>query len=217
LSVFVFVQGKEPAEDGSGFGIGQVDLTQIPESRAHAKPLEMVIAGGDLKTDTLQTDGAVGAALGAIHFSRESYFKFGTRRTRPAYIAMVEVALQRSLSQFRVDGPVVFHLDRPAWLHWADLSQISDSFDAMLGGLGAGTVYRTTAWALDQALESLKERIDSFPPTMHLGLVVFEWSEAGVFRDHLDIPPLRQPFTLITLMKGSSARERQQGFLRPIA
>ena len=63
LSVFMFVQGKEPAEDGSGLGIGQVDMTQIPESRAHAKPLEMVVARGDLKTDSLQTDGAVGAAL----------------------------------------------------------------------------------------------------------------------------------------------------------
>jgi transcriptional regulator with XRE-family HTH domain len=52
LSVFIFVQGKEPAEDGSGFGIGQVDMAQIPGSRAHVKPLEMVIAGGDLKTDT---------------------------------------------------------------------------------------------------------------------------------------------------------------------
>jgi hypothetical protein len=59
----MFVQGEEPAEDGSGLGIGQVDMTQIPESRAHAKPLEMVVARGDLKTDSLQTDGAVGAAL----------------------------------------------------------------------------------------------------------------------------------------------------------
>src|SRR5690348_12007658 len=57
LSVFAFVQGKEPAEDGSGFGIGQVDLTQIPASHAHTEPLQMVVAGGDLKTDTLQTDG----------------------------------------------------------------------------------------------------------------------------------------------------------------
>ena len=53
LSVFVFVQGKEPAEDGSGFGVGQVDMAQIPERRAHAKALEMVVAGGNLKTDTL--------------------------------------------------------------------------------------------------------------------------------------------------------------------
>jgi hypothetical protein len=68
----MFVQGKEPAEDGSGFGICQVDTAQIPGSRAHVKPLEMVIAGGDLKTDTLQTDGAVEAALGAIRFSREA-------------------------------------------------------------------------------------------------------------------------------------------------
>src|SRR6195256_3192233 len=72
LSVFVFVQGKEPAEDGSGFGIGQVDMAQIPASCAHVKPLEMAIARGDLKTDTLRTDGAVGAALGAIRFSREA-------------------------------------------------------------------------------------------------------------------------------------------------
>jgi hypothetical protein len=50
----MFVQGKEPAEDGSGFGIGQVDMVQIPASRAHVKPLDMVIAGGDLKTDTFR-------------------------------------------------------------------------------------------------------------------------------------------------------------------
>ena len=55
--------GKEPTEDGSGFGIGQVDMTQIPESRTQAQALEMVVAGGDLKPDTLQTEGAVGAAL----------------------------------------------------------------------------------------------------------------------------------------------------------
>jgi hypothetical protein len=61
LSVFVFIQGKEPAEDGSGFGIGQVDMAQIPKSRAHVQALEMVIAGGDLKADTLQSDGAVRA------------------------------------------------------------------------------------------------------------------------------------------------------------
>src|SRR4029077_20653179 len=102
LSVFMFVQGKEAAEDGSCFGVGQVDLTQIPESRAHAKPLEMVVARGNLKTDTLQTDGAVRAALSAIDFSGESYFKFGTRWTRPAYVAVVKVTLQRGLSQFRV-------------------------------------------------------------------------------------------------------------------
>src|SRR6516164_9315936 len=53
LSVFMFVQGKEPAEDGSGFGIGQVDMAQIPERRAHAQALEMVVAGGNFKTDTL--------------------------------------------------------------------------------------------------------------------------------------------------------------------
>ena len=49
LSVFVFIQGKEPAEDGSGFGIGQVDMAQIPKSRAHVQALEMAITGGDLK------------------------------------------------------------------------------------------------------------------------------------------------------------------------
>jgi hypothetical protein len=61
LSVFVFVQRKEPAEGCSGFGIGQVDMAQIPERRPQAQALEMVVAGRDLKTDTLQTDGAVGA------------------------------------------------------------------------------------------------------------------------------------------------------------
>jgi len=49
LSVFVFVQGKESAEDGSGFGIGQVDMAQIPKSRAHVKALEMIVSGGNLK------------------------------------------------------------------------------------------------------------------------------------------------------------------------
>jgi hypothetical protein len=38
-------------------------MAQIPECRPHAQALEMVVAGGDLKTDTLQTEGAVGAAL----------------------------------------------------------------------------------------------------------------------------------------------------------
>jgi hypothetical protein len=64
LSVFAFIQGKEPAEDGAGFGISQMDLTQIPESRPHTEPLEMVVTGRDLKTDTLQTDGAV--RIGAL-------------------------------------------------------------------------------------------------------------------------------------------------------
>jgi hypothetical protein len=95
LSVFVFVQGKESAEDGSGFGIGQVDMAQIPKSRAHAQALEMVVAGRDLKTDTLQTEGAVGAALGTIHFSSEGYFEFGTGWTGAAY----------SFSSSRFPGP----------------------------------------------------------------------------------------------------------------
>ncbi len=48
--------------------------TQIPGSCAHTEPLEMVVAGGDLKTDALRTDGAVGAALGTIRFGSEGYF-----------------------------------------------------------------------------------------------------------------------------------------------
>src|SRR5258705_6948506 len=95
LSVLVFIQGKEPTEDGAGFGISQVDMAQIPESRTHTEPLEMVVAGGDLKTDTLQTDGAVGAALGAIRFGREGHLKFGAGWTGPPDVAVVEVTLQR--------------------------------------------------------------------------------------------------------------------------
>ena len=130
LSVFAFVQGKEPAEDGSGFGICQVDLAQIPGSRAHTEPLEMVVAGGDLKTDPLQTDGAVGPALGAIRFGREGHFKFGTGWTGSPYVAVVEVMLKRGLSQFRVDAPIVFHLD-PGQRGFVELikSQISDSLE----------------------------------------------------------------------------------------
>src|SRR6516162_5927791 len=130
LGVLLFVQGKKPAEDGSGFGIGQVDLTQIPESRAHVKALEMVVAGGDLKPDTLQTEGAVGAALSAIHFSREGNFEFGAAWTKPARVAVAEITMQRSLAQFGVDGPVVFHLD-PGLCGLVQLiqSQISDSFE----------------------------------------------------------------------------------------
>jgi hypothetical protein len=70
LSVFLFVQGKEPTEDGPGFGIGQVDMAQIPERRPHAQALEMVVAGGNLKTDAPQTDGAVGAALSCDRLQR---------------------------------------------------------------------------------------------------------------------------------------------------
>src|SRR5271157_400022 len=105
-------------------------MAQIPKSRAHVKALEMIVSGGNLKTDTLQSDGAVGAALGAILFSREGYFKFGTGWTGPAYVAVVEVTLQRGLSQFRVDAAVVFHLD-PGQRGFIDLikSQISDSFE----------------------------------------------------------------------------------------
>jgi hypothetical protein len=44
LSVPLFVLRKKPAEDGSGFGIGQVEMAQIPERRAHAQALEMVFA-----------------------------------------------------------------------------------------------------------------------------------------------------------------------------
>ena len=130
LSVFAFVQGKEPAEDGSGFGIGQVNLAQIPASRAHTEPLEMIVAGGDLKTDTLQADGAVRAALGAIRFGRESHFKFGTGWTGPPHVAVVEVTLQRGFTKFRVDAPIAFHLD-PGQGGFVELSQsqISDSFE----------------------------------------------------------------------------------------
>src|SRR6516165_4806031 len=106
LSVFLFVQGKEPTEDGSGFGIGQVDMAQIPERRTHAQALEMVVAGGDLKTDTLQTDGAVGAALSTIRFGREGYFKFGAAWARPAHIAVVEITLQTVTELFGSFGQI---------------------------------------------------------------------------------------------------------------
>src|ERR1700747_722626 len=130
LSIFVFVQGKESAEDGSGFGIGQVDMAQIPKSRAHVQALEMVVAGGDLKTDTLQTECAVGAALGAIDFSSKGYFELGTTWTRPAHVTVVEITLHRSLTQFGMAGPVVFHL-YPGLCGFVKLiqTQISDSFE----------------------------------------------------------------------------------------
>ena len=90
----------------------------------------MVVAGRDLKTDTLQTYGSVGAALGAIRFGREGHFKFGTGWTGPPHVAVMEVTLQRGFSQFRVDGPVIFHLD-PGLRGFVELSksQISDSFE----------------------------------------------------------------------------------------
>src|SRR5208337_3170327 len=130
VSVFAFIQGKESAEDRAGFGFSQMDLAQIPESRPHTEPLEMVVAGRDLKTDTLQTEGSVGAALGATCFGREGHFKFGTGWTGPPDIAVMEVTLQRGFSKFSVDGPIVFHLD-PGQRGFIELikSQIGDAFE----------------------------------------------------------------------------------------
>src|ERR1700730_8742388 len=89
----------------------------------------MVVAGRDLKTDTLQADGAVGSALGMARFGRESHFKFGTGWTGSPDVAVMEVTLQRGFSQFSMDGPVVFHLD-PGQRGLIELikSQISDAF-----------------------------------------------------------------------------------------
>ena len=111
-------------------------MTQIPESRTHVKALKMVVAGGDLKTDTLQTEGAVGAALGAIHLSREDDFEFGTAWTRPAHVAVAEITMQRSLAQFGVHGPIVFHLD-PGLRGFVELiqRQISHSVRASVTGV----------------------------------------------------------------------------------
>src|SRR6516165_5996943 len=130
LSVFLFVQGKEPAENSSGFGIGQVDMAQIPEGCTQAQALEMIVTRGDLKTDPLQTNGAVGAALGAIDLSGKGYLEFSAVWTRPAQVTVVEVTLHRRLAQFGVDGPVVFHLD-PGLRGFVQLiqSQIHDSFE----------------------------------------------------------------------------------------
>src|SRR6202011_1507138 len=118
------------AEDGAGFGISQMDLTQIPESRPHTEALEMLVTGRDLKTDTLQTDGAVGSALGATCFGGEGHFKFGTGWTGSPDIAVMEVTLQRGFSKFSMDGPVVFHLD-PGQRGLIELikSQIGDAFE----------------------------------------------------------------------------------------
>src|SRR3981081_3696575 len=90
----------------------------------------MVVAGRDLKTDTLQADGAVGSALGTARFGRESHFKFGTGWTGSPDVAVMEVTLQRGFSQFSMDGPVVFHLD-PGQRGLIELikSQISDAFE----------------------------------------------------------------------------------------
>ena len=41
----------------------------------------------------VQAKRRVGTALGAIHFSREGYFEFGTGWTGPAYVAVVDAAI----------------------------------------------------------------------------------------------------------------------------
>ena len=46
LGHFCFYPGERAAEDGAGFGIGQMDLTQIPGSRPHT---ELVGNGGSGK------------------------------------------------------------------------------------------------------------------------------------------------------------------------
>ena len=66
----------------------------------------------------------------AIDFSREGYFNFGAAWTRPAHVAVVQITMQRSLAQFGVGGPVVFHLD-PGLRGLVKLiqSRVRDSFE----------------------------------------------------------------------------------------
>jgi hypothetical protein len=90
----------------------------------------MVVAEGISKRTPFRLTVPSERRSRAIDFSGEGYFEFGAAWTRPAYVAAVEVTLQRSLTQFRVDGPVVFHLD-PGLRGFVKLSQreIHDSFE----------------------------------------------------------------------------------------
>ena len=52
--------------------LGSARWTRLKSQEAArtTEPLEMVVAGRDLKTDTFQTEGAVGSALGANSLRR---------------------------------------------------------------------------------------------------------------------------------------------------
>ena len=71
LSIFGFVQRIEPAQDGAGLGIGEINAAQIPGGHPESHPLEVTVAAGQLKTDAFQTERAVGTALAAHHLDTE--------------------------------------------------------------------------------------------------------------------------------------------------
>ncbi len=65
-SAFLFLSTRiEAAEDGAGFGIGQIDRAQVPGSVAQPELLQVAVAGGDFKANAFQAEGAIAAALGA--------------------------------------------------------------------------------------------------------------------------------------------------------
>ena len=86
FGIFVLIQGEEAAEDGAGARISQMHLAQIPGSCPHMDLLEMTVAGGHLKTNASQADGAVRAALSALDFAGEGQFQCSAVRTRSSHV-----------------------------------------------------------------------------------------------------------------------------------
>ena len=72
LSVAVFVQGIETAEDGPADGVTEMNTAEVPSGHPYAHPLEVAVAGRDFKANPTQTDGAIGTALGADQFVCEN-------------------------------------------------------------------------------------------------------------------------------------------------
>ena len=102
FGIFLFIQGKEAAEDGAGVRIGQIAPGSSPRKRTAQDLLEMAVAGGHFKANAFQAEGAVAAALGALDFGGKGQLQCGAVRTGPAHVAVVEKALEGSRSQFGV-------------------------------------------------------------------------------------------------------------------